>query len=140
MIAVMNSCTETFPRPHRVLSGWSSAAPNASGVQALARPSFSGKPVTGLAQRSGFSWRRTLSTSASKPTDVQGALGADPFCGAGYVFRSKRMDRIKLVWWDGTGMRLESGRFRWRPIEDGLMNLDWSRIEPSDVAPPSAAL
>jgi hypothetical protein len=97
-------------------------------------------PLLLLAQRSGFSWRRNLSTSASKPTDVQGALGADPFCGAGYVFRSKRMDRIKLVWWDGTGMRLESGRFRWRPIEDGLMNLDCSRVEPRDVARPSAAL
>ena len=25
---------------------------------------------------------------------VQGALGADPFCGAVYVFRSKRLQRV----------------------------------------------
>ena len=59
---------------------------------------------------------------------VQAALGADPFCGAVYVFRSKRMDRVKLLWWDGTGIclmtkRLESAQFRWPPIEDGMMKL-----------------
>ena len=48
---------------------------------------------------------------------VQQALAADPFCGAVYVFRSKRTDRVKLLWWDGTGIclmtkRLESGQFR----------------------------
>ena len=76
---------------------------------------------------------------ATKPVDfrkqadglaaiVQQALGADPFCGAIYVFRSKRLDRVKLLWWDGTGIclmtkRLESGQFRWPPIEDGMMRL-----------------
>jgi transposase len=30
---------------------------------------------------------------------VQAALGADPFCGAVFVFRSKRLDRVKLLWW-----------------------------------------
>jgi transposase len=59
---------------------------------------------------------------------VQAALGADPFCGAVFVFRSKRLDRVKLLWWDGTGIclmtkRLESGQFRWPPIEDGMMKL-----------------
>ena len=71
---------------------------------------------------------------ATKPVDfrkqadglaaiVQQALAADPFCGAIYVFRSKRLDRVKLLWWDGTGIclmtkRLESGQFRWPSIED----------------------
>jgi transposase len=32
--------------------------------------------------------------------------GADPFSGALYVFRSKRADRIKAVWWDGSGVCL----------------------------------
>src|ERR1700730_412653 len=59
---------------------------------------------------------------------VQAALGADPFSGAVYVFRSKRMDRVKLLWWDGTGIclmtkRLENAQFRWPPIEDGMMQL-----------------
>ena len=29
---------------------------------------------------------------------VSQALAADPFCGAVYVFRSKRLDRVKLLW------------------------------------------
>jgi transposase len=37
---------------------------------------------------------------------VQAAHGADPFCGAVYLFRSKRLDRVKLLWWDGTGICL----------------------------------
>ena len=54
---------------------------------------------------------------ATKPVDfrkqadslaalVQEALGADPFSGAVYVFRAKRADRVKLLWWDGTGLCL----------------------------------
>ena len=86
---------------------------------------------------------------------VSQALAADPFCGTIYVFRSKRTDRVKLLWWDGTGIclmtkRLESGQFRWPPIEDGMMRLsatqlstlleglDWSRVQPRDVVRPSA--
>jgi len=76
---------------------------------------------------------------ATKPVDfrkqadspaalVQKALGADPFCGTVYVFRAKRADRVKLIWWDGTGLcllskRLEGGQFRWPRIEDGVMRL-----------------
>jgi len=83
------------------------------------------------------------------------ALGADPLSGAIYVFRSKRNDRVKLLWWDGTGVclmtkRLEGRQFRWPPIEDGTMQLtpaqlatlleglEWRRIEPRDVIRPSA--
>lgn len=54
---------------------------------------------------------------ATKPVDFRkGADGlaalvretnaADPFSGAVYVFRAKRADRIKLVFWDGTGLCL----------------------------------
>jgi len=35
---------------------------------------------------------------------VQEMFGLDPFCGAVFVFRSKRADRIKLLVWDQTGM------------------------------------
>jgi transposase len=74
---------------------------------------------------------------ATKPVDfrkgadglaalVAGTLKADPFSGAIYVFRAKRADRVKLVWWDGTGVcllakRLEGGPFRWPRIADGVM-------------------
>jgi hypothetical protein len=30
--------------------------------------------------------------------------GVDPFNGALYVFRAKRADRVKIVWWDGSGV------------------------------------
>ena len=52
---------------------------------------------------------------ATKPVDfrkgmeglavlVSEHLEADPFSGAVYVFRAKRADRIKLIFWDGTGL------------------------------------
>jgi transposase len=37
---------------------------------------------------------------------VRDVVGADPFDGAVYVFRAKRADRVKLVFWDGTGLCL----------------------------------
>jgi transposase len=46
---------------------------------------------------------------------------ANPYCGDVFVFRSKRMDRVKLLAWDGSGMVLvtkwlHQGRFTWPPI------------------------
>jgi transposase len=57
---------------------------------------------------------------------VQEMLGLDPFCGAVFVFRAKRADRIKLLVWDQTGMvlvhkRLEGGKFVWPQVRDGVM-------------------
>ena len=37
---------------------------------------------------------------------VRETLGANPFGGVIYVFRSKRADRVKLLFWDGTGLVL----------------------------------
>jgi transposase len=76
---------------------------------------------------------------------VQEALGLDPFCGAIFVFRSRRADRIKVLVWDQTGLvlahkRLEGGTFAWPNIADGVMRLtpaqfaalfeglDWRRV------------
>lgn len=76
---------------------------------------------------------------------VREEMKADPFCGAIYVFRAKRADRVKLVFWDGTGVclfakRLEAGEFRWPKLQDGVMQLtaaqfsalleglDWRRV------------
>ena len=49
---------------------------------------------------------------------VHNELGLNPYSGVAYVFRAKRADRIKVLWWDGTGLvlaykRLEQGRFAW---------------------------
>ena len=84
---------------------------------------------------------------ATKPVDFRkGAEGlatlvresmlADPFSGAVYVFRAKRADRIKLIFWDGTGLclfakRLEDGIFRWPKIEDGVMRLSAAQLYPA---------
>jgi transposase len=37
-------------------------------------------------------------------------LGQDPFSGIVLVFRAKRADRIKLLFWDGRGLLLVSKR------------------------------
>ncbi|SFD41110.1 IS66 family insertion sequence element accessory protein TnpB [Devosia psychrophila] len=55
--------------------------------------------------------------------------GADPFSGALCMFRAKRADRIKIAWWDGTGLchyakRLEKASFCWPRIGH-------SRVDPS---------
>jgi transposase len=55
-------------------------------------------------------------------------LAQDPFSGTILVFRAKRADRVKLLFWDGSGLllvskRLEQGAFKWPPIADGVMRL-----------------
>lgn len=88
---------------------------------------------------------------------VRELMGADPFSGTVYVFRAKRADRVKLIFWDGTGVcllskRLEDGEFRWPKVQDGVMRLtaaelsalleglDWRRVhEPRQTQAPAAA-
>jgi transposase len=64
---------------------------------------------------------------------VREVMGADPFDGAIYIFRAKRADRVKLLFWDGTGVclfakRLEEGQFRWPKIENGVMRLSAAQL------------
>ncbi len=87
---------------------------------------------------------------------VQSVLKEDPFAGAVFVFRAKRADRLKLLFWDGTGLvmaykRLEETRFTWPPIRDGVMTLnraqfealfaglDWRRVRALEARRPAAA-
>jgi transposase len=37
---------------------------------------------------------------------VASALAADPYCGDVFVFRAKRLDRLRCIYWDGSGMIL----------------------------------
>jgi len=117
---------------------------------------------------------------ATKPVDfrkghdglaalVQSHLRKKPFGGAVYVFRAKRADRLKLIYWDGTGLvplmvcrqttarqcmaykRLEDHVFKWPAIRDGALRLDpaqfealfagldWRRVTQLEVLPPAAA-
>jgi transposase len=65
---------------------------------------------------------------------VRERLHSDPFSGVVYVFRAKRADRIKLLFWDGTGVvlvskRLEDGGFRWPLVRDGVMRLSAAQLQ-----------
>ncbi|HKG99719.1 MAG TPA: IS66 family insertion sequence element accessory protein TnpB [Bradyrhizobium sp.] len=55
---------------------------------------------------------------------VQERLAQDPFKGHLFVFRGRRGDLLKILWWDGQGLclfakRLEKGRFVWPSPADG---------------------
>ena len=81
---------------------------------------------------------------AAKPVDfrkgmdslaalVMQALSSDPFAGDVFIFRSKRLDRLKLLIWDGSGLclvtkRLESGVFTWPPAQDGAVKLNAAQL------------
>jgi transposase len=86
---------------------------------------------------------------------AQTALEQDPYSGHVFVFRGRRGDLIKLLWWDGDGLclfakRLERGRFIWPKAENGAVSLtraqlsmllegiDWRR--PVRTSAPSVAV
>lgn len=75
---------------------------------------------------------------------VQSKLIEDPFSGHVFVFRGRKGDRLKVLWWSGDGMcllakRLEQGHFVWPQAESGsvcltpaqlsmlLEGIDWRR-------------
>lgn len=100
---------------------------------------------------------------------VASVLRKDPFTGTvprhghsdrwrshGSIFRAKRADRMKILFWDGTGLvmaykRLEETSFTWPAIRDGVMmlnhaqfealfaGLDWRKVKALDMRPPAAA-
>jgi len=86
---------------------------------------------------------------------VQTVLAENPFSGHVFVFRGRRGDLIKLLWFDGDGLclfakRLERGRFVWPKADSGtvaltraqlsmlLEGIDWRR--PVRTAPPQLAI
>ena len=86
---------------------------------------------------------------------VQTKLEQSPFSGHVFVFRGRRGDLIKVLWWDGDGLclfakRLERGRFVWPQASDGsvaltraqlsmlLEGIDWRR--PVRTAEPQLAI
>lgn len=73
-------------------------------------------------------WLATQATDMRKSFDslaelVRQQLQGDPLSGQLFVFRNKRADRVKLLYWDDDGFvivykRLELGTFRF-PSADG---------------------
>lgn len=77
---------------------------------------------------------------------VKVTLVEDPYCGHLFVFRGRRGDRVKILWYDGDGLclfakRLEHGKFVWPRATSGIVSLspaqlamliegiDWRRVE-----------
>jgi transposase len=111
-----------------------------------------------------FPSNRVRIMAATKPVDfrkghdglaalVKNELHKDPFTGTVFVFRSRRADRLKLIYWDGSGLvmaykRLEEHTFTWPGVRDGLMTLghaqfealfaglDWRRVRSVEARPP----
>ena len=84
--------------------------------------------------------RGSLSVLAEK------VLKQDPWCGHLFVFRGRRGDLIKVIWYDGQGAclfskRLERGKFVWPSLAQGkvtitpaqlsmlLEGIDWRSIQ-----------
>ncbi len=64
---------------------------------------------------------------------VQVQLKQDPFSGQVFIFRGRRGDRVKVLWWDGQGLslfykRLEQGRFIWPSSESGKIHLTYAQL------------
>ncbi|PVH27361.1 IS66 family insertion sequence element accessory protein TnpB [Pararhodobacter oceanensis] len=87
---------------------------------------------------------------------AQSVLQEDPFTGTVFVFRAKRADRLKILFWDGTGLvmaykRLEETTFTWPAIREGVMTLnrvqfealfaglDWRKVRALEAHKPAAA-
>lgn len=65
--------------------------------------------------------RRGFNTLAAQAEKV---LELDPYSGHLFVFRGRRGDLLKIIWWDQQGAclfskRLEKGRFVWPAAKDG---------------------
>lgn len=74
--------------------------------------------------------RRGFNTLAAQAQDV---LKENPFSGHLFVFRGRRGDLLKIIWWDSQGAclfykRLERGRFVWPRASEGKVSLTASQL------------
>ncbi len=64
---------------------------------------------------------------------VAEGLGGEPYSGDVFVFRSKRLDSLKLLVFDGSGLVLatkwlEDGSFSWPPVRAGTMRVTGAQL------------
>ena len=57
----------------------------------------------------------------------------DPYSGHLFVFRGRRGDLLKIIWWDQQGAclfskRLEKGRFVWPAAKDGKISVTSAQL------------
>ena len=74
--------------------------------------------------------RRGFNTLAAQAEQV---LASDPYSGHLFVFRGRRGDLVKIIWWDGQGAclfakRLEKGRFVWPSAADGKVSVTAAQL------------
>jgi transposase len=64
---------------------------------------------------------------------VQTVLQQQPFSGHVFIFRGRRGDIVKCLWFDGDGLclfakRLEKGRFIWPQATEGTVSLSRAQL------------
>jgi transposase len=64
---------------------------------------------------------------------VQTTLKHNPHSGALYIFRGRRGDLVKILFWDRQGMclymkKLDRGRFIWPQAKDGVVSLTMAQL------------
>jgi transposase len=69
----------------------------------------------------------------SLSAQVESVLNLDPYGGAVYLFRGRRGDLLKALYWDGQGLvlyakRLEKGRFVWPQAKEGTVSLTAAQL------------
>ena len=69
----------------------------------------------------------------SLAAQVQTVLNHDPYSGALYIFRGRRGDLVKILFWDRQGMclyakKLDRGRFIWPQARDGVVSLTMAQL------------
>jgi transposase len=62
---------------------------------------------------------------------VRNRLKADPLCGHLFIFRNRKADRLKVLYWGGHGLclwcqRLESGRYHFAQQPDSADRVELS--------------
>jgi transposase len=69
----------------------------------------------------------------SLSAQVESVLHLDPYGGAVFIFRGRRGDLLKGLYWDGQGLvlyakRLEKGRFVWPQAKEGTVSLTGAQL------------
>lgn len=64
---------------------------------------------------------------------VREHLGHNPLGGHLFVFRNKSAQRVKVLWWDGSGLvqyykRLERGAFRFPSTSEAALTIDSTQL------------